>query len=104
MVSSNFKTKLFSNKAGVEFGILLNAETGMPLHYENLFITISYHKRSRSINTVKACVESLSLLNELSKRLGIDCESEFKKGNYIATSSMCIAKKQRVEISLFELV
>ena len=82
MVSSNFKTKLFSNKAGVEFGILLNAETGMPLHYENLFITISYHKRSRSINTVKACVESLSLLNELSKRLGIDCESEFKKGNY----------------------
>lgn len=82
MANSNFKTKIFSNQTGVEYGILLNAETGMPLQYENLFITISHHKRSRSINTVKACVDSLGLLNELWTRLGIDSEFDFKKGNY----------------------
>ncbi|MEG3765471.1 hypothetical protein [Alteromonas sp. 14N.309.X.WAT.G.H12] len=88
MVNSNFKTKIFSNQTGVEYGILLSAETGMPLQYENLFITIFHHKRSRSINTVKACVESLSLLNELWIRLGIESESEFKKGNYPSEATL----------------
>jgi integrase len=83
-----FKVKRFSFESGERHALLTNAQTGMPLMFQNLYVTIHIRNKGDSINTAIACLGDLRLLEEICEYLGIKLEERFAEGKLLTKPEM----------------
>ena len=76
------KLKRLQLSNGEKYSILLD-ESGIPLLYENLFVTVYYRNFSRASNTCHVVFESLRLLSEICAYLNINLVERCKAGNFL---------------------
>lgn len=88
MVKSNYRYESFKFKSGQRWGVLVDASTGIPLDYENYFITLKHFKQASSINTVKATAYCLRFFADICDFLKIDIEDRFRKGVLLTPSEI----------------
>lgn len=65
----------FSN--GERAALLIDHQTGIPVHYQNLYVTIHHRNTSDSINTAISCLNNLKYLSEILECENIDLEYRF---------------------------
>ncbi len=65
----------FSN--GERAALLIDNQTGIPVHYQNLYVTIHHRNSSDSINTAISCLNNLKYLSEILEYENIDLEHRF---------------------------
>lgn len=78
-----YRYKSFRFPNGERHGLLVNEESGEPLDYQNLYITIHHRNKSDSINTIRSVIGVLGFFAELCDFLGIDIEARFRKGKLL---------------------
>ncbi len=83
-----YKIQRFSFESGERYALLMNAETGIPLMYENLYVSIHIRSSGYSINTMVACLGDLRLLHEICKYMDINLEQRFAEGKILTRSEM----------------
>ncbi|MGR5128824.1 tyrosine-type recombinase/integrase [Photobacterium swingsii] len=76
------KTKRLQMANGEKYSILLGKD-GMPLLYENLFVTVNYRNFSRASNTCHIVFEHLRLLNEICDGLNLNLVGRCQTGNFL---------------------
>lgn len=76
------KTQRLELSNGEKYSILLG-DDGIPLHYENLFVTVIYRGSSLSSNTCYKAFEHLRLLNEICDALQIDLVARCQTGCFL---------------------
>lgn len=86
MTSSSYKFQPFRFEKGQRSAVLINRDTGIPLYYQNLYITLHQFKNSRSINTTKSFLLALGQFAEICDLMNLDLEKRFKEG-FLLTSS-----------------
>lgn len=101
-IGPKFKVKTFTDSSGVLAAILLDRNSGLPLHYENLYSTIYHHKRSHALATEKSCLEVLAILKEIETRFNLELVDSIKKGKGITETALnqiadcCWSKKEDI--------
>lgn len=88
MGKSNYRYESFKFSSGQRWGVLVDAETGVPLDYENYFITLKHFKQASSINTVKATAYCLKFFADICDYAKIDIEDRFRKGILLTLSEI----------------
>lgn len=88
MSSSNYKFQPFRFEEGQRSALLVHRETGIPLYYQNLYITLHHFKKARSINTIKAVLLALGQLAEICDLMKLDIEKRFKDGQVLTISEI----------------
>ena len=83
-----YKIQRFAFEEGERFALLTNAQTGIPLMRQNLYVTIHLRNIGRSINTMIACLGDLRLLEEICEYLGIQLEQRFAEGKLLTKPEM----------------
>lgn len=78
----------FSFESGERYALLMNAQTGVPLMHQNLYVTIHIRNTGNSINTMIACLGDLRLLDEICEYLDIQLEQRFAEGKLLSKSEM----------------
>ncbi|MFT4803099.1 MAG: integrase [Psychroserpens sp.] len=97
-----YKVQRFAFAVGERFALLTNAQTGIPLMHQNLYVTIHFRNTGKSINTMTACLGDLKLLEEICEYLGIQLEQRFTEGKLLTKPEMesisYWAKKSKVAL------
>jgi integrase len=97
------KYQAFRFPNGERYGLLVNALTGEPLVYENLYTTIHHRNKSDSINTIRSIFGVLGFFSELCEHLGINLEDRFRAGDLLTSSEIesiaLWSKKPKVELA-----
>jgi integrase len=83
-----YKVQRFAFESGERYALLTNAQTGIPLMHQNLYVTIHMRNKGRSINTMIACLGDLNLLEEICEYLGIQLEQRFAEGKLLTKPEM----------------
>jgi hypothetical protein len=83
-----YKIQRFAFESGERYALLINANTGLPLMYQNLYVTIHIRNTGESINTMIACLSDLRLLEEICHYLDIQLEQRFAKGEVLLKSEI----------------
>ena len=83
-----FKVKRFSFESGERHALLTNAQTGVPLMFQNLYVTIHIRNEGDSNNTAIACLGDLRLLEEICEYLDIQLEQRFAEGKLLTKPEM----------------
>lgn len=83
-----YKIQRFAFEEGERYALLTNAQTGIPLMRQNLYVTIHLRNIGRSINTMIACLGDLRLLEEICEYLGIQLEQRFAEGKLLTKPEM----------------
>ncbi|ATX80172.1 Phage integrase family protein [Mariprofundus aestuarium] len=98
-----YKYHAFRFPNGERHALLVDADTGKPLVYQNLYITTHHRNKSDSINTIKSVIGALGFFAELCDFLGIDLESRFRAGDLLTSSEIesiaLWSKKSKAELS-----
>jgi len=98
-----YKYHAFRFANGERHGLLVHADTGDPLIYQNLYITTHHRNKSDSINTIKSAIGILGFFTELCDRLRIDIENRFRAGELLTASEIEMialwSKKPKSELS-----
>src|SRR3954466_6160307 len=76
----------FSN--GERAGLIVNSDTGLPLMYQNLYITIHHRNSSESINSIQSALGHLGFFAVLCDYLKIDIEHRFQCGRLLDSSEI----------------
>ena len=71
----------FSN--GERAALLIDSQTGIPVHYQNLYVTIHHRNPSDSINTEISCLNNLKYLAEILEYENINLEYRFLTNNLL---------------------
>lgn len=82
----NFKLKRIKNKEGVHTCIIVNAQTGVPLIYENLYLSIISRSSNYSYSTIEAIAGALLYFSKYLQLKGVVLADK-NKGNNIITGS-----------------
>jgi len=98
-----YKYHAFRFSNGERHGLLVHADTGQPLIYQNLYITTHHRNKSDMINTIKSAIGVLAFFAELCDFLGLDIESRFRTGDLLKDSEIesiaLWSKKPKAELS-----
>jgi integrase len=78
-----YRYKSFRFPNGERYGLLVRGESGEPLIYQNLYVTIHHRNKSDSINTIRSVIGILGFFAELCDFLEIDIEARFRKGKLL---------------------
>ena len=81
------KLKRLQMSNGEKYSILLD-ESGAPLLYENLFVTVHYRNFSRASNTCHVVFEHLRLLSEICGYLNLNLVERCKAGNFLKKNEL----------------
>ncbi|WP_168404114.1 tyrosine-type recombinase/integrase [Erwinia amylovora] len=82
----NFKLKRVKNKEGVHTCIIVNAQTGVPLIYENLYLSIISRSNNYSYSTIEAIAGALLYFSRYLHLKGVGLVDK-DKGNDIITGN-----------------
>ncbi len=74
------KIKRFGFSSGERSALLVMSESGLPLMYQNLYMTIHHRNTGDSINTIIACLGALKMLEQIFEYLDVDIQHRFTKG------------------------
>ncbi len=74
MVITVLTVKRYTFESGERYALIINAETGIPLMHQNLYVTIHIRNKGDSINTMIACLGDLRLFDEICEYLNINFE------------------------------
>lgn len=95
------KVKAFQMSSGESYSILLG-EDGMPLPYQNLFVTLHYRNQSKASNTCYRVFEHLCFLEEVCKFEKIDLIERCKTGDFLTNKDFeNIKKHSKLKIESF---
>jgi integrase len=83
-----YKVQRFAFESGERYVLLTNAQTGFPLMYQNLYVTIHIRNRGKSINTMIACLGDLRFIEEICEYLDIQLEQRFAEGRLLSKPEM----------------
>jgi integrase len=83
MSLSSYKFQKFQFSKKDRHGLLVQRSTGMPLYYQNLYLTCFYFTKKKSINTVKSVAKVLGYFADICDYLKIDIESQFRYGSLL---------------------
>lgn len=86
------KVKAFQMSSGESYSILLG-EDGMPLPYQNLFVTLNYRNKSKASNTCYRVFEHLCFLEEICQFEKIDLIERCKTGDFLTSKDFENIKK-----------
>ncbi|MDR9826438.1 site-specific integrase [Vibrio sp. FNV 38] len=86
------KVKAFQMTSGESYSILLG-EDGIPLPYQNLFVTLHYRNQSKASNTCYRVFEHLCLLEEICQFEKIDLIERCKTGDFLTNKEFENIKK-----------
>lgn len=86
------KIKPFQMLSGESYSILLG-EDGMPLPYQNLFVTLHYRNQSKTSNTCYRAFENLRFLEEICQFEKIDLIERCKVGDFLTSKDFENIKK-----------
>ncbi len=97
------KIKSFIMSNGELYAALLD-ERGIPLPYQNLFITKYYRNQGKASNTCLAAFEHLKYLSEICIFLNIDLINRFSSGNFLNNSELeLLGMYSRMTVHTFKL-
>lgn len=88
MSKSSYKFQQVRFSGGQLSGLLVKRVDGVPVGYQNLFITHNYFKTSHSYNTIKSMIKILGLLSDIFDFMNLDVESRFKVGSLLTISEI----------------
>lgn len=88
MTSSFYKFQPFKFTEGQRSGLLVRRLDGIPLGYQNLFITLNFFKTSYSYNTIKSVALKLGFLADIFDLMNLNVESRFKDGKLLTISEI----------------
>ncbi|MCG9650684.1 site-specific integrase [Vibrio brasiliensis] len=95
------KIKEFQMGSGESYSILLG-EDGMPMPYQNLFVTINYRNNSKASSTCSRALEHLKFLEEICQFEKIDLIERCKTGNFITKKDFeNIKKHSTLQVKVF---
>lgn len=95
------KVKAFQMASGESYSILLG-EDGMPLPYQNLFVTLHYRNQSKASNTCYRVFEHLCFLEEICQFEKIDLIERCKIGDFLTKKEFeSIKKHSRFKVASF---
>ncbi|MAD74504.1 MAG: hypothetical protein CML20_06915 [Rheinheimera sp.] len=83
-----YKVKRFIFESGERYALLIDADTGIPLMHQNLYVTIHIRNTGDSINSMIACLGDLRLLEEICEYLDIQLERRFSEGKLLTKPEM----------------
>ncbi|MFQ3259216.1 MAG: integrase [Pseudoalteromonas distincta] len=86
------QVKVFQMASGESYSILLGND-GMPLPYQNLFVTLHYRNQSKASNTCHRVFEYLCLLEEICQFEKIDLIERCKTGDFLTKKEFENIKK-----------
>nr|MBF4449116.1 site-specific integrase [Vibrio anguillarum] len=86
------KVKAFQMTSGESYSILLG-EDGIPLPYQNIFVTLHYRNQSKASNTCYRVFEHLCLLEEICQFEKIDLIERCKTGDFLTNKEFENIKK-----------
>jgi len=78
-----YRLRSFRFSNGERHGMLVNTASGVPLTYQNLYITIHHRNKSDMFNTIKSAIEILGFFAELCDFLELDIEGRFRVGDLL---------------------
>ncbi len=89
----NYQRQKFKSANG-ERGVLLVArDTGIPLFYQNLYITIHHRNKSDAFNTMRTILSILEFLARICELKNIDLNSRFRIGDLLSESEIELIAK-----------
>lgn len=95
------KVKAFQMSSGESYSILLGKD-GMPLPYQNLFVTLHYRNQSKASNTCYRVFEHLCLLEEICQFEKIDLIERCKTGDFLTNKDFeNIKKHSKLKVESF---
>lgn len=84
VVSMEYKVQRFAFESGERYALLTNAQSGLPLMHQNLYVTIHIRSTGKSINTMIACLGDLRFFDEICEYLDIQLEQIFAEGKILS--------------------
>ncbi|WP_282248592.1 tyrosine-type recombinase/integrase [Vibrio campbellii] len=95
------KVKAFQMTSGESYSILLG-EDGIPLPYQNLFVTLHYRNQSKASNTCYRVFEHLCFLEEICQFEKIDLIERCKAGDFLTNKDFeNIKKHSKLKVESF---
>ncbi|MCF4171939.1 tyrosine-type recombinase/integrase [Vibrio sp. McD22-P3] len=95
------KVKAFQMASGESYSILLG-DDGMPLPYQNLFVTLHYRNESKASNTCYRVFEHLCFLEEICQLEKIDLIERCKTGDFLTNKDFeNIKKHSKLKVESF---
>ena len=74
--------KTFVMMSGERYCLLVNAHSGLPFFYPNLFITTQSRNRSLSYSSMESTLSGISVLLRFMQKRGENIETRFQKGEF----------------------
>ena len=88
MENPSYKVEQLKFKEGPINYLLVRRSDGLPLNYENFFITLNYFRQSYASNTIKAVAYHLSYFTAICDFLNINIQNRFKDGKLLTASEI----------------
>nr|WP_172424670.1 site-specific integrase [Pseudomonas sp. A46] len=94
-----YSTKAFQMESGERYCLLVDASTGMPCFFPNLYVTTQIRNQSLSLSAMESALSAIGLLLIHAQERGIDLERRFRQGELLTVSEQELIR-HRVQLRL----
>ncbi|ELV7522097.1 site-specific integrase, partial [Yersinia ruckeri] len=108
-MTGDYLVKKLKSETGERVCMILNAKTGLPLYYNNIYLTLLSRVKGKSFNTVLRNAYILILLEEYLSKSGINLKERMEKKQlltytelYSLTENLKIKRKEKKVIEIHE--
>jgi len=84
----DYRVQQFILPSGERCAQLINMTNGIPVMYQNLYVTIHHRNTGESINTIIACLRNLKMFEQICEYLEINLQQNFLAGKVLTTPEM----------------
>lgn len=81
-MTGDYLVKKLKSETGERVCMILNAKTGLPLYYNNIYLTLLSRVKGKSFNTVLRNAYILILLEEYLSKSGINLKERMEKSSF----------------------